>query len=325
MKNVLVTGAGGFIGSNLVKRLIETKKYNVFCIDTKNKNESIILKKIKSRQLKYFKKNFLKINDHNFLPKKIDVIYHCASIVGVSKYMSNTIELIENNFYGAKKAISIALKKDSKIIFFSTSEIYGKNNKFPWDESSDRVLGDPSVLRWSYSSSKSLMEHYFFAHGKEKKLKFSIIRPFNVYGPGQNPIFVVSNALTKIMTKRMPEIYDSGRQSRCFTYVDDIVSAVIKISKNKKTNGKAYNVARNKSYTIKNTLDICKKLLNSNVVSKKINTKLKYGNLYQDVFKRVPSTKRLKTDINWVPKTDLKIGLKKTIEWIEKNPEYLKY
>ena len=115
------------------------------------------------------------------------------------------------------------------------------------------------------------MEHYFFAHGKEKKLKFSIIRPFNVYGPGQNPIFVVSNTLSKIMKGEKPEIYDGGNQSRCFTYVDDIVSAAIKISNSNKTNGKAYNVARNKSYSIKKTISICKKLLNS-----KVNLKNKY-------------------------------------------------
>lgn len=324
MKNVLITGAGGFIGSNLVKRLIKMKKYKVFCIDIKNKDENIILKKLNSKNLKYFKRNFLKIRNFDFLPKKIDVIYHCASIVGVSKYMTNTIELIENNFYGAKKAIQIALNKNSKIIFFSTSEIYGKNNKFPWNENSDRVLGNPSILRWSYSSSKSLMEHYFFAHGKEKKLKFSIIRPFNVYGPGQNPIFVVSNTLSKIMKGEKPEIYDGGNQSRCFTYVDDIVSAAIKISNSNKTNGKAYNVARNKSYSIKKTISICKKLLNSKVNLKKINTKLKYGKLYQDVYKRDPSVERLKSDLNWLPMVDLIDGLKMTIKWIKNNPDYLK-
>ena len=198
-----------------------------------------------------------------------------------------------------------------------------ENNKFPWNENSDRVLGNPSILRWSYSSSKSLMET-FFAHGKEKKLKFSIIRPFNVYGPGQNPIFVVSNTLSKIMKGEKPEIYDGGNQSRCFTYVDDIVSAAIKISNSNKTNGKAYNVARNKSYSIKKTISICKKLLNSKVNLKKINTKLKYGKLYQDVYKRDPSVERLKSDLNWLPMVDLIDGLKMTIKWIKNNPDYLK-
>jgi len=323
VKNIVVTGAAGFIGSNLTRKLLENKNYRVFGIDLKNKNKNLILRKIKSRKFLYYKKNFLNIKNFNFLPGKIDIIFHCASIVGVSKYMSETINLIENNFYGSKKAINFALKTNSKIIFFSTSEIYGKNKDIPWKENSDRVLGDPSVLRWSYSSSKSLMEHYFFAHGKEKKLKFSIIRPFNVYGPGQNPIFVVSSTLKKIMNNNKPEIYDGGLQSRCFTFVDDIVKAAIKIAFSNKTNNRAYNVGRNKSYTIKQTLQICKDILRSDCKLKKVSTKKRYGKLYEDIHKRIPDVSNLKKDINWVPSTDLKTGLIKTINWIKKNPEYL--
>jgi nucleoside-diphosphate-sugar epimerase len=323
MKKILVTGAAGFIGSNLVKELTKRKNFFVYALDVKNKSESLILNKIKNKNFKYIKKDFLKIKNLKFLPKKIDYIFHCASVVGVSKYMSETVSLIENNFYGAKKAINLALKKKSKIIFYSTSEIYGKNPKFPWTEKSDRVLGDPSILRWSYSTSKSLMEHYFFAHGKERGLRFSIIRPFNVYGPGQNPIFVVSSALTQIMKNKQPNLYDSGNQSRCFTYVEDIVVASIKIAISTKTNNKVYNVGINKSHKIKQVLQLCSKLLKFNKSYKKVNTKKIYGKLYEDVFKRIPCTKNLEKDINWTPKTNLQVGLRKTIQWIKENPQYL--
>ena len=171
MTKVMITGAGGFIGSHLTEKLLEDG-CNVYAFDIKPLNECINLKDIKDHsRLHYFQGDIRNKKDIiNFFQKDVDLIYHLASIVGVRYYMQDPLALIDIIINGTKNIINLCMENNTKLLFASTSEIYGKNNNVPWSENSDRVLGDPSIDRWSYSSSKSLVEHMLFSLYRKNKL-----------------------------------------------------------------------------------------------------------------------------------------------------------
>lgn len=322
VKYVLITGVGGFVGSHLADFLLN-KNFTVIGIDTVNKHNLRNLKHIKNQNFIYIKGDLRKFSAiERKLKYNISEIYHLASVVGVNKYISDPSELINNNIISSMNVINFCIKKKIKLIFTSTSEVYGKNPKVPWSENSDRVLGPPNVSRWSYSSSKSLIEHMI--NSNKTKLNFVIVRYFNVYGPRQNPIFVISNSLHKILNKNKPLIYDNGKQTRCPTYITDAIMATYALSKEKKANKKTFNVGNEKEYTIKKIVESCLHLSgNKNLGYKNFITKKKYGPEYEDIFRRVPDCTMLKKHIKFKIKIDLKTGLKKTIEWIKHNPWYL--
>ncbi len=323
-KMVMVTGAEGFIGSHLIKELLK-RGYIVKAFDLPLlehcKNLSDVMD---HKNLNYFSGDIRdKEAVEKFFCEKSSVIFHLASVVGVRYYMQDPLSLIEVSIIGTKNILEHCLKNKTRILFSSTSEIYGKNNKTPWDEDSDRVIGNPSVDRWSYSSSKALVEHMLFALSRSKGLKFSTVRFFNVYGPKQNPIYVVSQSLQKIMNGERPEIYDSGEQNRCFTYVEDVIEGIILAATKNSALGHAFNIGNNKPTTISNLVNLCLEITSSTLQPIFVNTDKKYGSVYEDIEKRIPKVTKAKKILGWSAKTNLKDGLKKTYKWISENKYYL--
>ena len=321
MKKVLVTGAAGFIGSHLVDKLLEESCY-VVGLDHLDEPGNNLTNALKSSRFKYIARD---LNDTpseiRKLGFKLDYIFHFGAIVGVQNYLSNSLEMFNSNILGSYQIVNYALEEDIPIFFASTSEIYGKNLSIPWDENSDRVLGNTSLDRWSYSSGKAVIEHLLFSLGKEKKLRFNIARFFNVYGPRQKPIFVVSRALSRAFRNLPLENFDGGNQTRSFIYISDAIEAVFRISNSNKF-GDAYNIGTTDEITIANLLQIiCKSFPKSNISNTE--TTKSHGIGYEDLQRRVPINSKLVTQMNWNPKVDLESGIKKTISWINTNEWWL--
>ena len=311
-----MTGANGFIASKLIGNLIQ-KKVNVLALD--------LMAQIDARNLadyrdnKFFEYFCCDIRDSEKLlllkKKPIIKIFHLASVVGVRYYMHDPLKLIDVIINGTKNIIEFAAFINSKIIFTSTSELYGFNTKLPWSENDDRVIGPPSVDRWSYSSSKAVCEHMLFAQHRKTGLEFTTARFFNVYGPRQAPIYVVSQSIHRALNGQSPFIYDGGSQTRCFTFIDDAVDGLLSIGEHVDCVGQAYNIGNPKEYKISYVVEKICTLSETGLKAKNVNTKQKYGVLYQDIYRRIPDVNKIRNHTGWEAKTSLVAGLEKTIKW----------
>lgn len=323
-KKVIIFGVGGFIGSHLAEKLLK-QGYVVYGFDIIKLNKSKNLELIaNNKNFKYTKGNINNKSDvRKVFKHKVDVVYHLASIVGVRKYIDNPLSVIETIVLGSKNVIDMCVKNKTRILFSSTSEIYGDNPLTPWAETSNRVLGDPSIDRWSYSTSKSLVEHMLFALYKSKKINFSTVRFFNVYGPRQNPIYVVSQSVYRVLRNERPDIYDGGNMTRCFTYIDDVIDGIILAANKKSAIGHVFNLGYQSPSKMKDIVKLCIKLSNKKIKPKSINTKKLYGSKYQDIINRIPNSNKAKKLLGWKAKTNPTEGIKKLIHWISLNDWYI--
>ena len=215
------------------------------------------------------------------------------------------------------KIIDFCSKYKKKIIFTSTSEIYGKLNKVPFKENSDRFLGSPQTNRWCYSTSKSLVEHYINACSKENDLKFIIFRLFNVFGPGLKGR-VVDEFINKSLLNKKIMINGNGQQTRSFLYIDDCINAFYQILKKNKNN-QVYNVGSDNEISMIKLAKRIKKICNSK--SQIIFNSKKFTKIggYEDISRRVPSVDKLKKQMKWKPKINLDKGLQIMKDHIQKN------
>ena len=218
----------------------------------------------------------------------------------------------------------IAIKNDIRVLYSSTSEVFGRNPKIPWDEDDERVVGSTKVDRWSYSTSKSLCEHMMFALSSDNRLRCSIVRFFNVYGPRQNPIFVVSRGVQRAINGQGPLQYDSGEQNRCFTYIDDAIEGMIIASEKREALGEAFNIGNNIPTKIKEVNRIIiEQSGNDDLEVINIETADLYGDKYEDIGVRVPQNSKAKKILGWTPRTQIYEGISKTVQWAKENPEWL--
>lgn len=324
-KIILVTGGAGFVGSHLVERLLEDENNEVHVYDLAKLEESNNLKSVKNNpRLKYTQGD---ITDSEKLKSwfnpKSTVLFHLASVVGIKHYINDPLKLFDIVIGGTRTLIDLALKYQTKFILTSTSEVYGRNSKIGWKEDDDRVLGPPNIDRWSYSSAKAVCEHMLNAVHRNNGLQISIVRFFNVYGPRQNPIFVASQSIYKVLRGEKPFLYDNGRATRCFTYVSDAVDGLIAASTHEAANGEVFNIGRDVENTVFEAVSLIIKNANSTIEPYIFETKKEYGGNYEDIPRRVPNVKKAEDILNWKASVDLEQGIINTITWARENQWYL--
>lgn len=312
--SVVVTGAAGFVGLNLCKQLVE-QGHDVKALD---------FAPDRTFELKHMDWKKCDVTNREdilqYLDKDVDVVYHLAGVVGVKNYLSNPMGVINVNFESTRYIVEAAIKHNFTTLFASTSEIFGKNPKLPWKEDDDRVLGSTKRIRWVYSTSKALSEHLLFAEAQNYGIRNIIVRFFNLYGPLQKPVNVVPNMITSLIRGDPLSIYDGGKQTRCFTYIDDAIDAVTQLVKNSSIRNDAFNIGSDVETHIE---DLANGILSMMGKGKEfiniVETSKSMGNNYEDIGRRVPDVSKIYDVIGWKTTTPLSDGLKKTVEWYKNN------
>ena len=314
---ILITGVAGFIGSNLAKRLLE-REYTVIGVD--NLNYGFM------RNIEFAKDNenfkFIMGDIANPLilnNVKADIVVHLAS-QKIPRY-TNALRTLEENYLMLRNVVQKCIHDKSKIIFASTSDVYGKNPKIPFNESSDLVMGPTTVKRWAYALSKMYGEQYIIANHDEYGLTYTITRFFGSYGPHQNLTWwggPQSVFIEKAYKKIPIDIHGDGTQTRTFTYVDDTVNALIACIENKKSDNEIFNTGSKSGgeISIKDLAILIWKLVNGQDSDPQLNyiPYATFGN-YEDVMRRVPDISKLCSTLNFAPQWDLERGLLSAIEW----------
>lgn len=327
MKNsvVLVTGGSGFIGSHLVERLLKDGN-EVHVFDVVPLEQAMNLKEVKDHPaLHYFQGDLRKREDiEAFWVPEAKVMYHLASVVGIKNYIADPLKLIDIVVIGTRYLLEVANKYGTKVVFSSTSEIYGKNPSVPWREDGDRVLGPTYVDRWSYSASKGVCEQMFYGNYKHTQLPFSIVRFFNVYGPRQNPYFVMSQSIYKVLNGQQPLLYDDGSMTRCFTFVDDIVDGLVIVADHEKAIGEAFNLGNSVEVSVREVIETVLREAGSGIGYQVFDTQKEYGKKYEDIIRRVPDVRKADQVLGWKAVVQIEEGIRRTIDWARKNEWWLK-
>ncbi|MFH0772358.1 MAG: GDP-mannose 4,6-dehydratase [Candidatus Omnitrophota bacterium] len=319
---VLITGVAGFIGSHLAERLLEegNEVYGLDIMLRGNKENISELEPVKG--FNFFETSILDETSLEMLIKKCDVVYHLAAAVGVENIIGDILKVININVDGTRNVASIAHKYNRKVVFASTSEIYGKSANIPFKEDDDRLLGPTTIDRWVYSSSKALGEYLFIGYHRQG-LPMSIVRFFNAYGPKldiEGSGRVMSRFIVQALSGKQITVIGDGKQTRCFTYVDDVIDGLIKCATLREAEGQIFNIGNSHEISIIDLAKLIKSVVKSNSEIVHIESKAVYGSGYEDIPRRVPDISKAKRLLGFNPKITIEEGTKKTIEWfIRKN------
>jgi dTDP-alpha-D-glucuronic acid decarboxylase len=321
---IMVTGVAGLIGSHLVEKLLALG-HEVHGMDVVEIGANKNLDNVRTnKNFIYYQGDVRRSEDlADFFQKDAVVLYHLASVVGVNRYMEDPLSLIDIGISGTRSLIGMCHEHGVRMLFASTSEVYGKNPNIPWSETGDRVLGPTDIDRWSYSTSKALCEHMLFGMHHKDNWPMSIVRFFNVYGPRQNPIYVVSKSVHRVLNGLEPELYDGGQQTRCFTYIDDVIDGLIRAATFESALGQVINLGNPVENTMREVVSAILESAGSSLKVAHIETKKRYGDVYEDIPRRVPSVDKAFTLLGWEPSTSMEVGVKKTVAWARANQWYL--
>src|SRR6188768_2680602 len=248
----LITGGAGFIGSHLAERLLDLG-HDVAVIDDLSTGSIENIAQLKScTRFSYVVDS---VTNEPLLAELIDgcdVVFHLAAAVGVKLIVERPVHTIETNVHGTEVVLKHANKKKKLVFLASTSEVYGKSNDVPFREDSDLVLGATVKHRWAYACSKAIDEFLALAYWKERKLPIVIVRFFNTVGPRQTGQYgmVIPNFVGQALAGQPITVFGDGEQTRSFTYVGDVVDALVRLVAEPKAVGQVFKIGNTEEISI---------------------------------------------------------------------------
>jgi nucleoside-diphosphate-sugar epimerase len=339
---ILLLGANGFIGSHLSEYILRNRDWSVYAMDIQSDKLGASL----GHKNFSFVEGDITINREwvEYHVKKCDVVIPLVAIATPATYVRDPLRVFELDFEANLRVIRDCVRYGKRVVFPSTSEVYGMNTEKEFDEeTSNLVLGPVAKQRWIYACSKQLLDRVIYAYGFENKLDYTLFRPFNWIGPRLDNIWAAKEGSSRVLTQFIGNILrrediklvDGGSQRRCFLYIDDAIDALVRIIENRdgQASKRIFNIgnARN-DLSIRELAELLVRMIarypgHENVAKEvkitSVGADEYYGKGYQDITLRVPSIRNAERYLGWSPSTDLETAVKKTLDYylVSKPPE----
>ena len=315
----LITGGAGFIGSHLSERLLQDD-HEVVVIDDLSTGSIDNITHLKSDKRFSYVIDSVTTNEPLLaeLIDRSDVVFHLAAAVGVKLIVEQPVHTIETNVHGTEVVLKHANKKKKLVVVASTSEVYGKSTAVPFREGAEVVLGATVKHRWAYACSKLIDEFLALAYWKEKKLPVIIVRLFNTVGPRQTGQYgmVLPTFVRQALAGHPITVFGDGSQSRSFTYVGDVVDALVKLACEPHAIGEVFNIGTTTEVTIGELAARVKALTGSDSTIQHIPYDEAYEAGFEDMPRRVPDISKLCSLIGYRPKLQLDEIIQTVIEHV---------
>jgi UDP-glucose 4-epimerase len=312
----LLTGGAGFIGSHLAEKLLD-QGHEVVVLDNLSTGSIDNIAHLKTNP--HFSYVIDTVTNEPLLAEMIDgcdVVFHLAAAVGVKLIVEQPVHTIETNVHGTEVVLKHANKKKKLVFIASTSEVYGKSTDVPFREGADLVLGPTYKHRWAYACSKMIDEFLALAYWKEKKLPVVVVRLFNTVGPRQTGQYgmVVPTFIRQALAGHPITVFGDGTQSRSFTYVGDVVDALIALAGEPKAVGEVFNIGNSGEVTIRELAEKVKAMTGSTSPIQLIPYDQAYEAGFEDMPRRVPDISKIKGLVGYQPKLGLDDILQRVID-----------
>jgi nucleoside-diphosphate-sugar epimerase len=332
---ILILGANGFIGSHLSETILANTNWHIHAMDLAQDKLAACL----SHERFHFMLGDM-TEQKEWIDERIqacDVVLPLVAVATPATYVQDPLRVFKLDFEENLAIVRLCAKYKKRVIFPSTSEVYGMCPDEEFDEEKSHLVTGPiNKERWIYSTSKQLMDRVIFAMGKHEGLSYSLFRPFNWYGPRLDNVFnpkpggsrVLTQFIGNILRGEEIKLVGGGAQQRCFTYISDGINALTHIIENK--NNTAHNQIFNignpiENISIRQLAETLVQLITENypTYAEKaratqlvdIDAKTYFGEGYQDVSLRVPSIQRARDGLGWNPQVDMLTGLRKTLDF----------
>lgn len=316
-QKVVVTGGAGYIGSHLVDWLVD-EGHDVTALDDLSTGSAARLAARSRRgEVRLVTGSIL---DAGLVDREVagaDTVFHLAAAVGVGRIVADPLGSLRTNLIGTENVLGSCARHGCGVVLASSSEVYGRPNGTPMSESGDRVLGPTTVPRWSYAAAKAVDEHLAFAYA-DQGLRASVVRYFNCYGPGLDrggDASVVAVFLRHALAGDPIPLHGTGRQTRCFTYISDIVRGTVLAASVPQAHGQVFNLGTVAETSIRELAEMIVAAVGSRSPVQATPYESVYGARFEDIPRRVPDISRARQVLGWEPQVPLEEGLKRTIAW----------
>ncbi|MCT9624946.1 GDP-mannose 4,6-dehydratase [Pseudarthrobacter equi] len=302
-----ITGGAGFIGSHLVEHLLAAGDEVVVLDDLSTGRLENLKGVIGHRRFRFIEGSIL---DRAAVDKAVtgaDRVFHLAAAVGVNLIVDHPLESLRTNIHGTEVVLDSVLEAGATLLLASTSEVYGKNTSDSLSEESDRILGSALKSRWTYAAAKGIDEAFAHAYWRQFGLRVAIVRLFNTVGPRQTGRYgmVVPRLVRQALAGEPLTVYGDGLQTRCFSYVGDIVPAITRISEDERAYGNAYNLGGNHEISILALAERIVELVGSDSTITLVPYEQAYSEGYEDMRRRVPDNSKSFDLVGFDPKTTI--------------------
>jgi UDP-glucose 4-epimerase len=309
----LITGGAGFIGSHLCEHLVG-QGHQVFVLDDLSTGRYENIEHVPG--VTCVIDSTLNQDIVRDLVREVDTVFHLAATVGVQLVVSEPTRTIINNIRGTETVLEETCRYRRPLLITSTSEVYGKGVREAFHEDDDRVMGATSLTRWGYAASKAIDEFLALAYWHEKRHPVVIARLFNIVGPRQTGRYgmVIPRFVRQALLGEPITVFGDGQQTRCFTYVGDIVPALATLLGRADLYGTVFNVGSGQCTTIEALARLVIEKTGSSSDLTYIPYSKAYGAGYEDMRHRQPDLERIRNAIGYQPSTTLEHTLEIVID-----------
>jgi UDP-glucose 4-epimerase len=314
-----VTGGAGFVGSHLVEELLARGDEVVVLDNLSTGTLGNLTAVLDDPRLHFVEGSVLDRSVVKAVTKGADLVFHLAAAVGVRLIVDQPLDSLITNIHGTENVLDAALAADAAMLLVSTSEVYGKNTADRLGEDADRVLGSARMSRWTYAAAKGIDECFAYAYASEHDMRVATVRLFNTVGPRQTGRYgmVVPNFVGQALRHEPLTVYGDGLQTRCFSFVGDVVPAMIRIAEHEDARGRVFNLGGETEISILALAERIIDVLGSTSPIVFVPYEQAYADGFEDMRRRVPDNGRARRAVGFEPRIGVDEMIRVIAMWME--------